>query len=189
MHLSLPKWFPLFILASSICWSLQCLISALTQGGGGGHFFKAHLLVQSYCGEGGTLQTNITGLCGECLQCFVHTEFALAHGVCAFPVYTAQALGSSAGELSEAGPGLRTLPKSKPLWVRFLGTPQRCRLCWACVLCPSQVQAAQMTKCLVSAVAPSLRLCLIAFPIPVARFSGCTMFVPSQVCHVSLLGS
>ena len=33
MHLSLPKRFPLFILASSVCWSLQCLISALTQGG------------------------------------------------------------------------------------------------------------------------------------------------------------
>ena len=25
-------------LASSVCWSLQCLISTLTQGGGGGHF-------------------------------------------------------------------------------------------------------------------------------------------------------
>ena len=28
------------VLASSVCWSLQCLISALTQGGGGGHFFR-----------------------------------------------------------------------------------------------------------------------------------------------------
>ena len=26
------------VLASSVCWCLQCLISALTQGGGGGHF-------------------------------------------------------------------------------------------------------------------------------------------------------
>ena len=26
-------------LASSVCWSLQCLIFVLTQGGGGGHFF------------------------------------------------------------------------------------------------------------------------------------------------------
>ena len=40
MHLSLPKWFPLFILASSVCKSLQCLISTLTQGGGGGHLFR-----------------------------------------------------------------------------------------------------------------------------------------------------
>ena len=28
------------VLASSVCWSPQCLISALTQGGGGGHFFR-----------------------------------------------------------------------------------------------------------------------------------------------------
>ena len=28
------------VLASSVCWSLQCLISALTQGGGSGHFFR-----------------------------------------------------------------------------------------------------------------------------------------------------
>ena len=25
---------------ASVCWSLQCLISTLTQGGGGGHFFR-----------------------------------------------------------------------------------------------------------------------------------------------------
>ena len=30
----------LSVLASSVCWSLPCLISALTQGGGGGHFFR-----------------------------------------------------------------------------------------------------------------------------------------------------
>ena len=40
LHLSLPKRSPLFILASSVWWSLQCLISALTQGGGGGHLFR-----------------------------------------------------------------------------------------------------------------------------------------------------
>ena len=33
---SRPRRF--LCLASSVCWSLQCLISALTQGGGGGHF-------------------------------------------------------------------------------------------------------------------------------------------------------
>ena len=38
--------------------------------------------VQSCCGEGGTLQTNIAGLCGECLQCMDHTGFAPTHGVC-----------------------------------------------------------------------------------------------------------
>ena len=28
------------VLASSVCWSLQCVISALTRGGGGGHIFR-----------------------------------------------------------------------------------------------------------------------------------------------------
>ena len=54
-------------------------------------------LVQSCCGEGGTLQTNITGVCGECSQCFSCTGFIPAHSVCAFMVYTSQALGCSAG--------------------------------------------------------------------------------------------
>ena len=34
------------------------------------------------------------------------------------------------------------------------GSPQRHRLSWACVLCPSQVQAAQATRCLASSLSP-----------------------------------
>ena len=101
MHLSLPKQFPLFILASSVCKSLQCLISALTQGAKMVTYLG--LLVQLCCGEGGTLQTNITGVCGECLQRLGHTGFATIHSACAFLVYTAQAPGCSAGELSKRG--------------------------------------------------------------------------------------
>ena len=71
------------------------------------------------------MQTNITGVCGECSQCLGHTGFAPAHSVCAFPVYTAQAPDCSSGELSKAGLGLHALPRSKPLRFRFLGTPQR----------------------------------------------------------------
>ena len=51
-------------------------------------------LVRSCCGKGGTLQTNITGVCSEW---FNHPGLAPSHGVCAFPVYTAQALGFSPG--------------------------------------------------------------------------------------------
>ena len=87
-------------------------------------------------------------------------------------------------ELSEAGPGLHALPRSKPLRFRYSGTPQRRRLGWACVLCPSQVPGTQVTRCLASAVAETY-----PFPIPAARFSGCTTDRPSQVCHASLLGS
>ena len=59
-------------------------------------------------------------------------------------------------ELSEAGPGLLALPRSELLRFRFCGTPQRYRLGWACVLCPSQVRAAHATSCLVSALSPGV---------------------------------
>ena len=123
-------------LASSVCWSLQCLISVLTLGGGGGHyFFFLGSLVQSRCGEGGMLQTNNTGVCSQCL---IHAGHAPAHG--------AHHSGSALlhRELSEAGPGLHAPPRSKPLRLWHSGSPQRCRLGWACVLCPSQVQVAQV---------------------------------------------
>ena len=83
-------------------------------------------LVQSCCEEGGTLQTNITGMCGECSQCLGHTGFVPIHRVCVFPVFTAQVQGYSAGELSKAGPGFCALSRSKLLrfrsWVFHKGT-------------------------------------------------------------------
>ena len=82
-------------------------------------------------------------------------------------------------ELSEAGPGLCALPRSKLLRFRFSGTPQRRRFSWACVLRLSQVGAAQVTRCLVSTVTPSWRVHLIASPIPAAQFSGCKKGAPS----------
>ena len=145
--------------------------------------------VQLCCGEGGTLQTNVTGVCGECSQCLGHTGFAPAHGVCAFPVYTAQAPGCFAGELSKVGPGLCALPRSKPLRCRFSGTPQRHRLGWACVSCPFQVGAAQVTRYLARALSSGGAVCLITFPVTAARFPGCAAGALSQVCHTSPLGT
>ena len=137
-------------------------------------------LVQLCCGEGGTLQTNITGACGECLRCLGHTGFAPAHSMCAFLVYTAQAPGCSAGEPSKAGPGMCALSRYKPIRFMFSGTPQGHRLSWACVLCPSKVLAAQATRCLESAPGRGA-----PYHLPGPSNSG----VPSQVCHVSPLGS
>ena len=94
----------------------------------------------------------------ECLQCLGPTRFAPAHGVCAFPVYTTQTRGSSTG-----GPGLCALPRSKPLRFRFLGTPQKHRLGWAFVLCPSQIRAAQVARCLASTLSPGGR-CVLSPP-------------------------
>ena len=107
-------------------------------------------------GREGTLQTNNTGVCSRCLR---HTGFVPTHGVGAFPVYTAY-LGSRllSREVSEASPRLYALPRSKLLMFRYSGTPQRRRLCWACVLCPSQARAAQVTRCLASVVAATYHL-------------------------------
>ena len=92
-------------------------------------------------------------------------------------------------QLSDAGPGLHALPRSKPLRFRFSVTPQRCRLGWAYVLHLSEVQSAQVTRSLARIVDLSLRLRLIPSSILASWFSGCTMGMPSQVCHMSLLGS
>ena len=85
------------VIDSSVCWSLQCLVSTLTQRGRRRtlfFFFFLGWLVQSRCGEGGTLQSNNTGVCSQCLS---HTGSAPAHGTCSLPAHTAQALGCSAG--------------------------------------------------------------------------------------------
>ena len=119
----------LFILASSACKSLHCLTLALTQGVKVVIYLGS--LIHLCCREGGTLKKNITGMCGECLECLGHTGFAPTHSMCAFPVYTAYAPGCSPGELSMVGPGLHALPRSTSLRFRFSGTPQRYRLSWA----------------------------------------------------------
>ena len=51
-------------------------------------------LIQSHCGEEGTLQTKNTGVCSQCLK---HTGPAHTHGLCTLPAHTAQALGCSTG--------------------------------------------------------------------------------------------
>ena len=69
-------------------------------------------------------------------------------------------------EPSKAGPGLPAPPRSKPLRFRHLGSPQRRRFGWACVLCPSQVLAAQVMRCLMSMVAATYHLpcpCCLVF--------------------------
>ena len=86
---------------------------------------------------GGRNTANSTDVCGECLQCLGHTGFAPAHSVCAFPVYTAQALGCSARNslrwalvcmhfpgLSHSSSGSRVFHKAQTwLGLRFVPFP------------------------------------------------------------------
>ena len=82
----------------SLCFSFFCLLVSLvsdfhpdTKGAVVDTFLGS--LVQSHCGEGGTMQTNSIGVCSQCLS---HTGPAPAQGTCALPAHTAQALGCSA---------------------------------------------------------------------------------------------
>ena len=128
---SLPRWFPLFnfcLLVSSVSDFHPDTKRAMMDT-----FLSS--LVQSCCGEGGTLQTNNTGMCSQCLS---HTGPAPAQGA-----------HSSRSRLlrwepSEAGPGLHAPPRSTSLRLRHSVGPQRLRLSWACVLCSSQVRVAQV---------------------------------------------
>ena len=96
--------------------SLWCLISALTQAGGVDLLFRFSSSVQSCCREGGALQTDIA-VCGEHSPCSSHTGSAPYRGVCAFPVYTAQAPGCSiwSGPCVECGSSFRVIHKSTDL--------------------------------------------------------------------------
>ena len=79
-------------------------------------------LVQSCCGEGGALQTNVTGLCGEGPVVF------LPHWVCP----------RSQRVLSPSTLLIWLISRERALscmWFQFSGPPQKHGLSWACVLC------------------------------------------------------
>ena len=104
--------------------------------------------VQPRCGEGGTLQTSNTGG-ARSASATLGLPQLLARGPPCPPCLDSRLLR---WEPSEAGPGLPAPPRSKLLRFRHSGSPQRRRLGWACVLCPSQVRAAQMMRCFESAI-------------------------------------
>ena len=127
--------------------------------GEGGHLFRLPCSVVLW-GGGSTASTHLWRVWGALAVSGPHRVCPRSRRV---PVYTAQAPGCSAGELSKADPGLHELPRPKPIRFRFRGTPQRRRLRWACVLCPSQVCGAQATRCLANAVSPGGR-CVVSPP-------------------------
>ena len=150
----------MFILASSVCKSFQCLISALTQGGKGGHLFRLTCSVVLWEGSNTANKYHITSMCGECSQYLDHTIFAPAYDgmcfpLCTFQVYTAQLQLALQEYCPKRALHFRVLPRSKLLRFRFSDTLQGDRLGWECILCPSQAQVSQETRCLVS-VLPQL---------------------------------
>ena len=113
----------LFILASSVCKPLQCLTSTLTQGGEGGHLSR---LTCSVVLRGGRLTASkhhwrVWGALAVSGPPWVCPR---SHRV-RFQGLHCSGSRLLCRELSEAGPGLRELLRSKPLRFRFSGTPQR----------------------------------------------------------------
>ena len=124
-------------------------------------------LVQSSCGEGGALQADITGVCGEDPQCPATLGLPRSR-VCAFPVYTAQAPGCSIGSrpcvacgfsfqvphksADSVGPAFCAFPAQAAQAARSLTgalSPVRCTLPSAVHLLPSAVPASVSARALV----------------------------------------
>ena len=135
-------------------------------------FFFLGSLVQSSCGEGGTLQTNSTGVCSQCLSC---TGSAPTHGACSPPAHTAQALGCSVGNLLWLALGCLRLPgpsrSGSGTQVVLRGAdsvgPAFCALPRS-----EQLRLLSLARCLASAIAATYRL-------PATRLSRCTTGTPS----------
>ena len=110
----------LFILAFSVCKSLQCLISALMQGGEGGHLFRFTCLVVLWGGR--DTANKYCQYVGSACSGWTTMSLPQPKAACTSRVYTAQAPGCSARVLSHVGPGFCAFPRSKTL--RFLGALQ-----------------------------------------------------------------
>ena len=145
-------------------------------------------LVQFFCGEGGTLQTSITGVCGECSHCLGHTEFVPIHSMCAFLVYTAQVPGCSAEELSKAGPGFCALPRSKPL-SSGLGYCTGAQTCLGLCFVPFPGLSSSGDQVFCELTLPGWGVHLTTSLVPATLFPGCAAGAPSRVCCLSPLGS
>ena len=124
-------------------------------------------LVQSCCGEGGALQTNVIGLCGEHSQCSGHTGFAPLAGVC-FP-----RLHCSGSWLLYRERALRCLR------FQFLGPPQKRRLGWPAV-CAFPARAAQADRNFMGALSP------VHAPSPLRRPSLSFLARQSGACALCL---
>ena len=166
-------------MASSVCRSLQCLISALTQRGDGGHIFR---LTSSVVLWGGRSPADkhpwrvwgALAVSGPHWVSPAHTERVLSPStllrlqVALLVNCLRWALGCvHFPGLSRSGSGSWALHKAQT------------QLC--CVLCPSQVQAAQVTRCLGAHSPQMARYMLSPPPSQLLDFRG-----SQQECRLSV---
>jgi len=95
------------------------------------------------------------------------------------PVYTAQTPGCFEGNFPKRALCCMHFPG---LSCSGSGSPQRHRLGWACVFCPSHVRGAQATRSW-QAHCPGCAVSLITSLVPLTQFTGCATRAPSQVCR------
>ena len=91
-------------------------------------------------------------------------------------------------ELSKAGPGFCALPRSKLLRFGFLGAPQR-QTNLGMIFVPFPGLSSSGKKVFGKPTLPGGWCILITSLVPATQFPGCTVRAPSQVCHMSPLGS
>ena len=153
-------------------------------GGEGGHLFR--LTCSLCCGDRRTLQTNTTGMCGDCSQCIDHTGFATAQGSMYFPGPHCPGSRVLCKGPVLSGPAFHALTKCKPL--RFSGTPQGHRPRWAVcfVLFPGPCSPGDWV--LGEHTVPDGHCVLFISPVLDTQFPRCSVNALSQVCCVSPLG-
>ena len=141
----------MFVLASSVSKSLQCLISTLTRGGKGGPLFRLTCSIVMWRGR--DTQTNAASMCGECSQRMDHAGFpqrrhALPRLRCSGSSVLCKCTVPCGGTVCPLCfmhfPGLSC---SGSRVLRKGTDPDG-----LCVLCPSQVQATQTAGYLASAL-------------------------------------
>ena len=133
LHLSLPEQFPLLCLFWLSLFASLFRVSNFHPDPRGRRWSLIQAPLFSCAGQGEEHCRQISLVCvGSAHSVWTPLGLPQLRAACAFQVYTAQAPGCSAGELSKAGPAFRALPRSKPF--RFSDTPQRHRLGWACIL-------------------------------------------------------
>ena len=130
-------------------------------------------LVQLFCGDGGTLQTNTTGMCGECSQWMDHTEFVTVQASMYFPAPHCSGSSVLCKDTFPSMPCDFALPKSKPL--RFSCIPQGHRTQVACAFCSLPRSKPLRWPRAWRVHSPRWAMHLMQFPGP-----GCLVF---WVCH------
>ena len=169
----------MFILASSVCKSLQCLMSALTQGGEGGHFFR---LICSVVLWGGRDTANEYHWC-----VWGVLSVSRPHWPVCFP-----GLHCSGSRLLCRGTvqsRFRVSCTSQVLADQVLGYSTKAQTLLDLRFVPFPGPSTSGDQVLGERTLPRWVVHLIISLVPVPGFPGCTVGAPAQVCVCLLWGT